>query len=619
VNNDGIQEIAFGSYDNKTYLLNSSNGQLIWSYATNNWVTSSPVIAQIGDSKKIIIASHDSKVYCFNADGTINWTFTLPTGGRIQSSPSIVDVDLDGMNDVIVGSSDSRLYALNSEGKLLWFYKVNAYIFSSPSIADINADGNMDFLFGSFDKNQYALDPPSWHFFGGNERRTRIYDISPPDILHFEVDNESKKIASLWQEKFSNLAYAVFTESSTCKHQVIMLKGMKDWVNLSFNYKGFYYTIEVFDEYNNSRKIEGYIEGEKDIIPPTYFGSQSMTEVYSPRKVYSIFLNWTDESGIEEIVLEHNFTGEIINESVSSNFVISDLPAGFYVWKSFAKDYAGNWNETEQFYLKVEKAQQQVNLFLQNSTYPNNITAICDGDKFYRNSILVANQDYSILPAGIWNYTCVKNENQNYSTSVKEDFLLVKKGTPVLTLFANSTNTCPSEIKVRAFENNTGDEDVVYILSNDTHNFSSRNITLSYKAKAGVYNFTYTSSEGRNWTSNSITQKIFVTDATKPINIRHRRIRSSQNITIETLWEDACSVVSKGLVTENSLGFYRNHTIFGINRLSYTFSENELKNSKGCMWFGRVCMKFVNYKILAFDEFNNHNSVEGTFLYMFLR
>ncbi|MFH8093133.1 MAG: PQQ-binding-like beta-propeller repeat protein, partial [Candidatus Aenigmatarchaeota archaeon] len=620
VNGDGMYEVAFGSYDNRTYLVNASNGQLIWSYATRNWITSSPVIANIAGDKKVIIASHDSTVYSFNKDGSINWTFTIPTGGRIQSSPSIVDVDLDGINDIIVGCSDSRLYALHGlTGKPLWSYKVNAYIFSSPALADINGDGDVDFIFGSFDKNLYSLDPPAWQIFGGNERRTRIYDDVPPELVHLEIEREKKQVISLWQERFSNLAFAKIKEGSQGKERVISLKGMRDWVNFSYYSSGYNYSIEVFDEYNNSKKIEIYIEGERDQKPPQYHGNYSSIDIYFPRKVYNFILNWTDESEIEEILIEHNFTGALLNESVLNVFSVHDLPAGLYYWKSYAKDYAGNWNATEQFYLKVEKAEGNVTLLVVNSTYPNNVTAICDGDEFYRNYTLISNVDYSILPAGIWNYTCVKKENQNFTKAYKQEFLKVEKGVPKLFLNINYSEKCPSKINLFAYEKNDGDGDVVYILKNDTHEFFGSSISLSYKINAGKYNFTYYSLEGSNWTQNHVNKQITINDNTIPVITDHKTKKSNSYVSLEITAKDKCSMVKKAIISENSLGFSRNHTVYGENKFVYLFPEKDLRNIQTCRWFGRICFKFVNYKVFVFDEFENQNFVEGNFVYWFFK
>lgn len=619
INDDSIYEVAFGSYDNKTYLVNASNGQLIWSYATNNWVTASPVIANIAGSKKVIITSHDSNVYCFNADGSVNWTFAVPTGGRIQSSPSIADVDLDGINDVIVGSSDSRLYALSGlSGRPIWHYKVNAYIFSSPAIADINADGNLDFLFGSLDKNQYALDPPVWQVFGGNERRTRIYDDNSPELLHIEIDNQSNTITSLWNDKSSNLALATIKENSTNFSTQIKLKGMQDWVNFTFHIKDAYYTIEVFDEYNNSKKIEIYIEGERDLQPPTWLGNTTSIFTYKPNYLYKLFVNWTDDSSIELSLIEHNFTRTKINESILGEFVTRDLPAGVYSWRSYAKDYSGNWASTDEFYLIVNKAERSINLTAYNATYPNSVFVACSGDRLYRNKTIISLEDFSVLSPGEWSYICEKDEDQNYTLVSKTALVKVDKGLPSLSLSVNYTQYCPARIKIFASENNIGDSDVIYMLTNQSHTFYGSNISLSYIAPAGNYTFNYSSSFGINWTDSSIIQKISIVDADKPVNIYNKYKRNGDSVILISYWKDKCSQITKAVITENSLGFVRNHTIFGNEYIEYQFSEQDLKDLRGCMIFGgSICLKIVRYKITVFDEFENFNSVSGLFPYIF--
>ncbi|MEM0473116.1 MAG: PQQ-binding-like beta-propeller repeat protein [Candidatus Aenigmatarchaeota archaeon] len=617
---DGNHEIAFGSYDNKTYLVNATNGQLIWSYITGNWITSSPVIAEIAGHKKVIIASHDSKVYSLNSDGTLNWTFTVSTGGRIQSSPSIIDLNLDGINDVLVGCSDSRIYALNGlNGNVIWSYKVNAYIFSSPAIADINSDGTNDFVFGSFDKYQYSLDPPTWSVFGGNERRTRIFDNVEPELIHFEIDNETNSVYSLWTERFSNLDYAIISENSTgySNEHFIKLKGTHDWVNFTFYSKGVYFDIKVFDEYNNSNFIQGFIEGEADKKPPQWHGNQSTNFVYRKGAEYNFILNWTDESGVETILFENNFTGLLINQSDPS---FKDLAAGVYRWKSYAKDYLGNWNSTEEYYLIISKADAIVNFTVENVTYPAKVNAYCNGDYLYRNGTLISKIDNSSLPSGVWNYTCIKNEDQNYTYIPSTSFVFVSKGSPKLDLNAKYDEYCPSNVKINAYEINVGDNDVYYKLSNSTHEFYGSNITLSFKSISTNHTFSYSSSGGMNWTASQKSINFVVKDNKPPENAYTRVKFVNQTFVIESLWNDRCSAIAKSIVTENSLGFFRNHTIYG-NDIKYTFDKDDLRDLRGCKIIaGLICVKLINYKITAFDSFDNFNSDNGyIFYYFYLR
>ncbi len=251
INNDGIMEIVFGSYDSHIYAINGSSGEQLWNYSANDWVISSPVITNIEGSLKVIVGSDDGNVYALNDDGTLFWSFTVPTGGRIESSPAIADMNDDGVNDVIIGSSDNRVYAINgSTGTEIWNYNTRGYIYSSPSVEDVNGDGLLDIIVGSFDNNVYTLDPPSsWNMFGGNQKRTRVLDRSSPINLNYGTESIDgyTTIYSHWRDLYSNLALGIVEENSTgiVTNHSFTLFGTINWVN---------YTIENCSESQNCKK-----------------------------------------------------------------------------------------------------------------------------------------------------------------------------------------------------------------------------------------------------------------------------------------------------------------------------------------------------------------------------
>jgi hypothetical protein len=651
INDDGFLEVVFGSYDGRIYVLNASNGEQVWNYTTGNWITSSPVIANISNSKKIIVGSHDSKVYAFNSDGTINWTFTIPTGGRIPSSPSIADVNLDGINDVIVGATDGRIYAISgNNGNLIWSYNIGQYIFSSPSLADLNGDGNLDITFGSLNKNQYLLDPPSWNLFGANERRTRIFDNSPPELLLSGIEKNGSKVIvySLWKEKFSNLDYAIIKENSTGTWNLhtIKLKGTKDWVNYSFYYSSFSYIIEVFDEYGNSHKIENHVESEyRDNNAPLWYNNQPYLQFnYSRNQIYQLNVSWYDESDIEIVTIEHNFTGEFVNETVSNfdgnnyHFSVKDLPAGTYSWKEYAKDIYGNWNSTDSFFLIVNKIQPSLEIVLpENVTYPSLVNVSCikiEGD--LNSSLILLRNDVEIdrgeivseistLNAGFWNYSCIYSETQNYSYFKLSKNLKVEKGIPNLTLSINYNNTCPSNANILAYENNTGDEDVVYRLYNDYQLLNEGSeIQLNYTFLAGEYNFVYNSTEGENWTSNHVTNFINIFDNSNPVNeVFGKKFENRESLLIYSKWNDGCSNLTYALIKENSTGTWKEHEIRMngmVDWANYTIPENDLKSENGCRWIlNFICFKRIFFSVEAFDSYNNSIELSDSVSYIFIK
>lgn len=114
------------------YALNS-NGTFKWKYEMGNRVFSSPAIA--GDGT-IYVGCNDYRVYSFNPDGTLRWTFTSDLGrfGAFISSPAVAE---DGT--VYVGCTDNHLYAITPEGALKWAFRTapdhtTSPVNSSPAI-----------------------------------------------------------------------------------------------------------------------------------------------------------------------------------------------------------------------------------------------------------------------------------------------------------------------------------------------------------------------------------------------------------------------------------------------------------------------------------------------------
>ena len=91
-------KVYFGSFDKNVYALNASAGALVWSYATGDWVVSSPAVA----NGMVYVGSFNHQFYAFgssSSEQTYSVSFTasgLPSGtrwnvtfnGQIQSSTS---------------------------------------------------------------------------------------------------------------------------------------------------------------------------------------------------------------------------------------------------------------------------------------------------------------------------------------------------------------------------------------------------------------------------------------------------------------------------------------------------------------------------------------------------
>jgi glucose dehydrogenase len=94
------------SPDNGVSVSNVGSMTLSWAFLTNNYVASSPAVA----NGAVYVGSQDSKVYALDASkGTAIWTVT--TGGGVVSSPAVA-------NGVLyVGSFDHEVYASSRESQ----------------------------------------------------------------------------------------------------------------------------------------------------------------------------------------------------------------------------------------------------------------------------------------------------------------------------------------------------------------------------------------------------------------------------------------------------------------------------------------------------------------------
>lgn len=154
---DGLLEIVVGSHDGNVICLDSS-GKLKWSYETGDAVVSSPTAYDLdGDGHlEVVVGSSNGMVYAIDYQGGPIWNFTAM--GSVVSSPAVVDLDGDDEPEIIIGSSDGMIYCLDTSGGVKWTYATNGPVRSSPAVGDLNGDGKLEVVIGSNDDSIYCLD-----------------------------------------------------------------------------------------------------------------------------------------------------------------------------------------------------------------------------------------------------------------------------------------------------------------------------------------------------------------------------------------------------------------------------------------------------------------------------
>ena len=141
----------------------------------------------------IVIASKD-KIYAFNANKDLLWTFD-EIKGNIAFISNSIDLNSDGFSNEIVIQTRDQTYALDGNGKLLWKFHVGNYVDNfPPTPVDLDADGYMDDLAFNSWKSVYVLDSEGkqkWVFSSGGKTGGNIDSILAIDL------NKDNKVSNL--------------------------------------------------------------------------------------------------------------------------------------------------------------------------------------------------------------------------------------------------------------------------------------------------------------------------------------------------------------------------------------------------------------------------------------
>ena len=133
----------------------------VWSVATGGVVQASPVLVDLnGDTVlDVVIGDQANKMVAYNGiNGVPLWTF--PTGSWIDSSAAICDMGgVDSTPDVIFGGVDYKVYCVDgATGIEIWSSPAGAGFVSSPTLANIDGDFHPDVILGGADGVVYAFE-----------------------------------------------------------------------------------------------------------------------------------------------------------------------------------------------------------------------------------------------------------------------------------------------------------------------------------------------------------------------------------------------------------------------------------------------------------------------------
>jgi hypothetical protein len=138
---------------------------------TNVGRTPSPIVVDIDQSStpEIIVVANDGRIHVWDRDGNVQpgWENvligqTVLAAGCSEATPTVGDVDGDGLFELLVGAEDGKLYGFNHDGTELDGFPIQfeGEVRSSAAIGDFDEDGDVDISIAGWDQNVYVWDLP---------------------------------------------------------------------------------------------------------------------------------------------------------------------------------------------------------------------------------------------------------------------------------------------------------------------------------------------------------------------------------------------------------------------------------------------------------------------------
>ena len=82
------------------------------------------------------ITESDSKQYLKSNSMSVTLGWSFETQDYISSSPSVLDIENDGLLEIVIGSTDDYLYCLDNSGNEIWSFQTQDDIRLTPAIFD---------------------------------------------------------------------------------------------------------------------------------------------------------------------------------------------------------------------------------------------------------------------------------------------------------------------------------------------------------------------------------------------------------------------------------------------------------------------------------------------------
>jgi hypothetical protein len=202
---DGVKELVFGNRDGDTRRIwcVDAGGGLEWIYPpmehdglAGDPKTKASLVDLNGDGVyELCLTDDGGKLHVLNPDGSLFLMWDNPLGKPITGPPQGMDVDGDRHVEFFLVDDTGYLYRVNHTGKTAWSIPVSEGLQGTPTLADIDSDGIVELLWTSFDGSVWCVSSQDGFV---EWRYSHLSQMAQSDVIVVDLNGDTRFEAVTW-------------------------------------------------------------------------------------------------------------------------------------------------------------------------------------------------------------------------------------------------------------------------------------------------------------------------------------------------------------------------------------------------------------------------------------